>query len=48
MYRNSTNVGYYGFGAFILSGCIVQIVVVALCVGIMMYYGGISKKLEVK
>lgn len=37
-----TSAGYFGFGSFIISGCIIQLLILIVCIAIKTYYGGTS------
>ena len=38
----NTSAGYYGFGSFILAGCIIQLVILAVLIMVKTYFGGTS------
>ena len=35
--------GYFGFGGFVLAGCLIQVVVLFVCIIIKIIFGGASK-----
>jgi hypothetical protein len=43
----NTNAGYFGFGAFVLAGCIIQLTIIAVCIVIKTIYGGTSSNTSI-
>lgn len=41
-----TSAGYFGFGGFILAGCIIQLIILAICVLVKIFFGGQSSNLS--
>lgn len=41
-----TSAGYFGFGGFVLAGCIIQLVILAICVMVKIFYGGENSNLS--